>query len=639
MERTRVAVIELVRDGQELRGDLVLYECRSSEDFKRYLATYDHSRPDVLRRIFIVEWSEGGPIIGDAQPDTIRHVLEKELHVPADLFSEHASHGVGSLFEPQELDIINPFLISTSEPERRFSIGFFDLWEYTGETEALMTPCPETHRMLVPGDAGLTLMCRDTERQLQFHKWKTRKGWLVIAPRKCSYWSRWVGEEEGTDVVMVFDPTVNAAVPKLPVGTPKSSKPIPLNPRQPFLGGYQQVLAPQVSVEAKLSDLTRHILNANPMVVAERSVHPAGTVDSPPATDIVEDNEISPAAFQVGVQNGHAIEMTKADKKLKKKKGKQQELLVEPEEEEEEQEESEEKRLKKIENLKQNILAGLERPVPPRTSLFDDVRYYFARHANSQGSLLGQNMVPHFPYVRSSGAALFPLKVIAGHYCLLHAFVSFQTAAMRSTGWMLKEDTTQQLEESKQVEESWSRFRCTEYLECLESLMDTLGIPLYGVGSCAPVETTPLLRRSGTGLTTATLGGSSPAPRWRSAVTPDFTYLHRQFTMRRHDYDRITTSIAALTGIVTGRSAVMEAISARSLTSVALFFAPLAWITALYSVPEDLGPGGPLFWVYWVTAVPFMGVVWLAIKAWERRQDRRKKGTGERRVVIDDSIV
>ncbi|KAK4218619.1 hypothetical protein QBC37DRAFT_412093 [Rhypophila decipiens] len=637
MERTRVAIIELVRDGQELRGDLVLYECRSSEDLKRYLATYDHSRPDVLRRIFIVEWSEGGPIIGDAQPNTLRHVLETELQVPSDVFSEHASQGVGSLFEPQELDIINPYLISTCAPERRFSIGFFDLWEYIGETEALQTPCPETHRMFVPGDAGLTLMCGFTERQLQFHKWKARKGWLVIAPRKCSYWSRWVGEEEGTDVVMVFDPTVNTAVPKLPVGTPKSSKPISLNPRQPFLGGYQQVLPREVSVQGRLSDVTRNILNMTPAEVAGNSAHPPRPVNNPPETNTVEENEISPAAFQIAVQNGSAFEMTNADKKLKKKKGKQTELLVEPEEEVEE--ETEEKRLKKIEDLKQTILAGLKKPVSPRTSLFDDVRYYFARHTNSLGSLLGQNMVPHFPHVGSSGAALIPLKVMAGHYCLLHAFVSFQTAAMRSTGWKLKEDTTQQLEESKQVEESWSRFRCTEYLECLEALMDTLGIPLYGLGSCAPMETTPLLRRSGTGLTTGTIRESSPEPRWRAAVTPDFTYLHRQFTMRRHDYDRITTSIAALTGIVTGRSAVMEAVSARSLTSVALFFAPLAWITALYSVPEDLGPGGPLFWVYWVTAVPFMGVVWLAIKAWERRQDRRKKGTGERRGVIDDSIV
>lgn len=179
-----------------MRGDLVLYECKDPEELKRYLSSSGKRRADVLRRIFLVEWSEGGPKIGDAQPDTVRHILETELSVPQDFFAEHASHGIGSCFVPRECDIVNPFLITTFVPEQRFCVGLFEMWEYIGKTEALLTPCPVSHRMLVPGDAGLTLVCRDTARQLQFHKWKkTRKGWLIIAPRKCSYLSQGGGGE------------------------------------------------------------------------------------------------------------------------------------------------------------------------------------------------------------------------------------------------------------------------------------------------------------------------------------------------------------------------------------------------------------------------------------------------------------
>ncbi|KAM7191301.1 hypothetical protein V8F20_009356 [Naviculisporaceae sp. PSN 640] len=625
-ERARVAVIELVLEGESLTSNLVLHECEDPDELQRYISTYRKRPANALRRIFLVEWSEGGPKVGAARLGTIRHILETELSVPQDFFVEHASHGIGSCFVPRECDITNPFLISTFVPERRFCVGLFEMWEYMGKTKSLMVSCPISHRKLVPGDAGLILVCRDTARQLQFHQWKkTRKGWLIIAPRKCSYLALGDGRGKGEDVVILVDPTPAFAVPKLPQrkrnrdDSEEPPEPISLKKRQPFLGGYQQFLPRNLATGGELSTLTREVLKFEKPVVEGSSNRAEAAGDGNGSLTKAGGDDMARTAFKDGVQNGTVMEMTPGGNKGKIKKQKRHKWGGKRKEYVDEEEEGP----GDSRDIRVCILEGLENTVSPRTSLFDDLRYYFTRHSNALGPLIGERTPFKHRSLLSSSIPVFPLKLIASHYSLLHAFVSFQTASMRSAGWTLMDDTAQQMEESKQVEEAWSRFRCSEYLEAIESLMDSLGIPLYESGSCAltPIETTPLLRRSGTSLSTGPLGTNfSPEPSWLSAVAPDFTFLHRQFTMRRLDYDRITTSIAALASIVMGRVAVKEASSARSLTYVAVLFAPLAWVAAVYSMPDEFAPGRPLFLRYWATALPTTFVVWSLMMIFERRR-------------------
>ncbi|KAK4444210.1 hypothetical protein QBC34DRAFT_385485 [Podospora aff. communis PSN243] len=90
--------------------------------------------------------------------------------------------------------------------------------------------------------------------------------------------------------------------------------------------------------------------------------------------------------------------------------------------------------------------------------------------------------------------------------------------------------------------------------------------------------------------------------RWKFPIN-DFNKLHRQFTLRREGYDRITTSIAALAGIIAGRPGIDDAKTAKALTFVAMCFGPLSWVSGIYSM-EAFGPDGRFFWQYWVTAVP-----------------------------------
>lgn len=250
-------------------------------------------------------------------------------------------------------------------------------------------------------------------------------------------------------------------------------------------------------------------------------------------------------------------------------------------------------------------------------SFFDDMNYYFENHVNVLG---------HLPDPAS--AAIFPRKVVASHYCQLLGFVSHQTASMRSSGWAAQRRTQQEIDESNQVETAWSQFKCPEYLEALGAVLDSLGIS-QGREPYDNIDAEPMVKSS-------TKDNVSERPPddgdWRSSV-PDFLYLHREFRAHLADYARMTSSLAALNGMVGGRIAILEARTAKSLTLVAMVFAPPACVASIFSIPFDMfgQEGGPRFWWYWVAAVPLTIIVFLLtylvherdgfFRLWETQKD------------------
>ncbi|KAK3313644.1 hypothetical protein B0H66DRAFT_357648 [Apodospora peruviana] len=601
-EQARVAVIELAhndaqRQPQPPAANLVIHESSSPTDLETYLAA-SSSSPN-LQRIILVEWAA---TLGDAaaaappppQPrrHSIRGVLETKLGIPVEVFQEHASHGLG--FEPRENQIIKSYLPTARPAEESWCITLYTLLEYTGTAKDLQFPCPLTRRILCPGDAGLTLVCDATERQLQLHKWRAREQrWLIIAPRKCSYWSKRNDNGVGWTVVIIVDPTPKAAAVLWDKGPDRKSDPVSLKQQSPFLGGYHEFVPREIAVDGGLSDVTRETLRTPDQP----------TLTPPPGEQVQAQIAMQRVSGSIQRQHDYNIPL---------------ERITTPSSEEED--ETEDQR-------KARILADLEKPVSPRTSLLDDLRYYFTRHSQL---LLPDHHHPRTRSIEPCMTTLFPLKLIASHYCLLHSFVAFQTAMMRSTGWSVKRETPQQDAEAAQVETAWSRFRCSEYLEAIEALMDTLGIPYHS----AEMDSTFLVSSNPYNLTSAVLcprvccsstndateGGESSGIEarggggaWKSAAA-DFSYLHRQFSIRRQDYGRITTSIAALAGIITGRVALSEAKTAKSLTYVAMLFAPLAWVAALYSLPQ----AAP-YQTYWATAIPVTALVWALLLGWHNR--------------------
>jgi hypothetical protein len=279
-----------------------------------------------------------------------------------------------------------------------------------------------------------------------------------------------------------------------------------------------------------------------------------------------------------------------------------------------------------------NILRDIsERPL--HQSFMDDLTYYLKNHAG----VLGQLTDP-------SAAAIFPRKLVASHYCQLLGFVSHQTASMRSSGWAAQRRTQQEVDESNQVETAWSQFKCPEYLEALGAVLDSIGIPQghepYDVFDPEPAATTSSGGKA--------LEDPPDAGDWRSSAS-DFLYLHREFRAHLADYARMTSSLAALNGMIGGRIAILEARTARSLTLVAMVFAPPACVASIFSIPFDMfGDGGPKFWTYWVAAIPLTIVVFLLtylvherdefFRIWEAQKDSlrphktNKRAEGEYRL-------
>lgn len=269
---------------------------------------------------------------------------------------------------------------------------------------------------------------------------------------------------------------------------------------------------------------------------------------------------------------------------------------------------------------------------PPHTSLFDDLTYYFKDHTDLLHNI-----------EKPESASMFMKKIVASHYCQLLGFVSHQTPSMRATGWAVQRRTQAEVDESNQVEAAWIHFKCPEYLEALGTVLDSLGISQgrdpFDVLDLAIEQEDEMKPR----------GSSQSEQRgqirdWRSSV-PDFLYLHREFRQRLAEYARMTSSLAALNGMIGGRISILEARTAKSLTLVAMLFAPPACVASIFSIPASIfGDAGPQFWWYWAVALPLTILVFLLTYVVHERdvvkrtwKARRPKGHGHK--VVQSATV
>ena len=164
---------------------------------------------------------------------------------------------------------------------------------------------------------------------------------------------------------------------------------------------------------------------------------------------------------------------------------------------------------------------------------------------------------------------------------------------MRTRGWALKRTTKTERDAADMVETDWSRFRCTEYLEDMEANLDALGIRRFDCNVYAKIDC------------------------WQ-AWQVEFHWIYQQLIQRRADYDRLTTSMAALAGIIGTRQNLEEAMRAlkeakgmKTLTVIAMAFAPLAWTSGLFNMTDEFIPGGPKFWVYVIVALSATVIVFV----------------------------
>ncbi|KAF7925558.1 uncharacterized protein EAE98_006783 [Botrytis deweyae] len=239
---------------------------------------------------------------------------------------------------------------------------------------------------------------------------------------------------------------------------------------------------------------------------------------------------------------------------------------------------------------------------PPRTCMFDDLCFYFEHHSPLLFEMEGATP----PLIASA----FLKKIVASHYMkLIDYFEIIVQRLKRAEGLLSRQTDKQDYNSWPEQREQWSSLQLThrflsEYSSDIQYIIQTLRI-----------STSP------------------PYPTHYLSSTLDFPFIHNSLS---NLYSRVTTIISStqgLSSIVANREAlhearlsVREAKNSKTLTFIGLVFIPLAYTSALFSMSGEYRPGGEEFWVYWVTSVPIMVLVFAVTWAMQFEWDERGGG-------------
>lgn len=94
-------------------------------------------------------------------------------------------------------------------------------------------------------------------------------------------------------------------------------------------------------------------------------------------------------------------------------------------------------------------------------------------------------------------------------------------------------------------------------------------------------------------------------------VATDMEYISASIVECGARLEQMIPVVTSLVQIVDSRRAFAETANISRLTILALVFVPVTFIASLFSMSSDYAPGGPLFWVYFVVAIPVTIVVFL----------------------------
>ena len=228
---------------------------------------------------------------------------------------------------------------------------------------------------------------------------------------------------------------------------------------------------------------------------------------------------------------------------------------------------------------------------PPRSSLLDDLCFYYEHHSRALVDL----EAPQFP-ITPIIATVFPLKIVCSHYLKLIDYFEVILNRLAKAEWRLSRQSDYDDYDIPAVEEQWSSLqlssrRLSEFSDDVEEILRDLSIPLLD---------------SGAGTTRVD---------WQFS-DKDFQYIYQRLQKMKKKVDQMITSAMGLSNIVGSRQAlsearrsVKEAKSTKTLTVVGLVFIPLAYTCALFSMSDQFRPGSNGFWVYFAVSIPLVFLV------------------------------
>lgn len=172
MNSLRVSVLDV----QDLKADTKRSRrVFSLKQFEAFLESPTTNTPTATtQRLFLIESPSSNYELNASSK--LRQLLRTKLLVPEDMFEIHQWRQTTFRFN----ETINCHRLPTTfYPKAKYSLEYFELWEVSKDA-------PLGRYM---GNTK-TVMCAMTGRQIQCHKWSNSSSWLMIAPRKCTYWAR-----------------------------------------------------------------------------------------------------------------------------------------------------------------------------------------------------------------------------------------------------------------------------------------------------------------------------------------------------------------------------------------------------------------------------------------------------------------
>ena len=219
-----------------------------------------------------------------------------------------------------------------------------------------------------------------------------------------------------------------------------------------------------------------------------------------------------------------------------------------------------------------DIQQALESRGPPRTSMYDDLCYYFSTHPEELDVT-----------ERPDSVTFFLKKIIASHYMMLYTYT--QGILDHLTWFLGNQQHYANVDVNTWVADLWSDLhtfnrRCQYDMGDISSIIDQLD-----------------------------LGPDSPP---YDSTAKDFLILRRNFQNLNAKSEAVFASCNALANVWGINQSLFEARVVKQLTIFGVVFLPLSFTASLFSMSGDYLPGGPKFWTYWVVAIPII----LAISAY-----------------------
>lgn len=212
---------------------------------------------------------------------------------------------------------------------------------------------------------------------------------------------------------------------------------------------------------------------------------------------------------------------------------------------------------------------------PRRISAFDDLCYYWAQ----------SDLTRQLDFTSPTAAAIYLKRYVAAQWMVLCQYN--HDLLVKQEFQCHRHDKLVHLSPTS-MEQAWSNVqalntRCASFIEHVESSI------------CQFAASRTL--------------GDFPGQGTNNTAQEDFVDVSRLLLGTKKRMEILASSMTGLVNII-------EAKRMKGLSTLGMLFIPLAFTSGIFSMTGDFAPGGSLFWVYFIVALPLVLAIFVAAFAW-----------------------